>query len=144
MPIKATDVKKGQALMWEGALHVVLDTEHVKPGKGPAYVQAKMKNVGTGTIKVNGTEIDLTGAKSDGRSRRARGISHVPEDRQREGRCQCEGRDDQHPQHVIRIEGNAGVTGLDVAPRAPGRRGGPLGPLLDQLDRWLTDTLLLT
>ena len=53
MPIKATDLKRGVALMWEGQLHLVLDTEHVKPGKGPAYVQAKMKNVGTGTIKVN-------------------------------------------------------------------------------------------
>lgn len=53
MPIKATDLKRGQALMWEGQLHVCLDTEHVKPGKGPAYVQAKMKNVETGTIKTN-------------------------------------------------------------------------------------------
>jgi elongation factor P len=53
VPIKATDIKRGQALMFEGQLHVVLDTEHVKPGKGPAYVQAKMKNVGTGTIKTN-------------------------------------------------------------------------------------------
>ncbi|WP_299303728.1 ABC transporter ATP-binding protein [uncultured Litoreibacter sp.] len=39
----------------------------------------------TGTITVNGQEIDLTGQQSDGRSRRARGIAHVPEDRQREG-----------------------------------------------------------
>lgn len=53
MPIKATEVKRGQALMWDGQLHLVLDTEHVKPGKGPAYVQAKMKNIETGTIKVN-------------------------------------------------------------------------------------------
>lgn len=53
MPIKATDVKRGQALMYEGQLHVVLDTDHVKPGKGPAYVQAKMKNVESGTIKTN-------------------------------------------------------------------------------------------
>ncbi|MEO0654339.1 MAG: ABC transporter ATP-binding protein [Pseudomonadota bacterium] len=40
---------------------------------------------GTGAIRVNGQEIDLTGAHSDGQSRRARGIAHVPEDRQREG-----------------------------------------------------------
>jgi simple sugar transport system ATP-binding protein len=40
---------------------------------------------GTGTVQVNGTEIDLTGKYSDGQSRRARGIAHVPEDRQREG-----------------------------------------------------------
>ena len=39
--------------MFDGRLHVVLDTEHVKPGKGPAYVQAKMKNIETGTIKTN-------------------------------------------------------------------------------------------
>jgi len=53
MPIKATEVKRGKALMYEGQLHIVLDTEHVKPGKGPAYVQAKMKNIETGTIKTN-------------------------------------------------------------------------------------------
>ncbi len=53
MPIKATDVRKGQALIYEGQLQVVLDTDHVKPGKGHAYVQAKMKNVDTGTIKTN-------------------------------------------------------------------------------------------
>ncbi|NNF71013.1 MAG: ABC transporter ATP-binding protein [Rhodobacteraceae bacterium] len=40
---------------------------------------------GTGSIRINGQELDLTGAHSDGQSRRARGIAHVPEDRQREG-----------------------------------------------------------
>ena len=39
----------------------------------------------SGTIRINGTEIDLTGKHSDGQSRRARGIAHVPEDRQSEG-----------------------------------------------------------
>ncbi|MEM9796722.1 MAG: ABC transporter ATP-binding protein [Pseudomonadota bacterium] len=39
----------------------------------------------TGTIRMNGQEIDLTGTASDARTRRARGIAHVPEDRQREG-----------------------------------------------------------
>ncbi|THD76309.1 ABC transporter ATP-binding protein [Thalassobius vesicularis] len=39
----------------------------------------------TGRITLNGEEIDLTGRHSDGQSRRARGIAHVPEDRQREG-----------------------------------------------------------
>ncbi len=53
MPIKAVEIKRGQALMYDGQLHVVLGTEHVKPGKGPAYVQAKMKNIATGTIKTN-------------------------------------------------------------------------------------------
>ncbi len=40
---------------------------------------------GTGTIAMNGEKIDLTGKSSNGQSRRARGIAHVPEDRQREG-----------------------------------------------------------
>ncbi|KEJ96096.1 nucleoside ABC transporter ATP-binding protein [Pseudosulfitobacter pseudonitzschiae] len=40
---------------------------------------------GTGTVLMNGDPIDLSGKHSDGQSRRARGIAHVPEDRQREG-----------------------------------------------------------
>ncbi len=39
----------------------------------------------TGTIRLNGEELDLTGKHSDGQSRRNKGIAHVPEDRQREG-----------------------------------------------------------
>ncbi|MBO9465731.1 ABC transporter ATP-binding protein [Tropicibacter sp. R15_0] len=39
----------------------------------------------TGSIKMNGQELDLTGKHSDGRSRRERGIGHVPEDRHHEG-----------------------------------------------------------
>ncbi|NNL74560.1 MAG: ABC transporter ATP-binding protein [Silicimonas sp.] len=39
----------------------------------------------TGSIRINGEQIDLTGRNSDGQTRRARGIAHVPEDRQREG-----------------------------------------------------------
>ncbi|MGR3290356.1 MAG: ABC transporter ATP-binding protein [Paracoccaceae bacterium] len=39
----------------------------------------------TGAISINGSPINLTGKESDGQSRRARGIAHVPEDRQSEG-----------------------------------------------------------
>ncbi|NNL18380.1 MAG: ATP-binding cassette domain-containing protein, partial [Boseongicola sp.] len=38
-----------------------------------------------GSVSLNGEPIDLTGRKSDGQSRRAKGIAHVPEDRHREG-----------------------------------------------------------
>lgn len=44
-----------------------------------------IENATTGTIRLNGDELDLTGKFSDGQSRRARGIAHVPEDRQSEG-----------------------------------------------------------
>ncbi|MEO3476895.1 ABC transporter ATP-binding protein [Phaeobacter sp. CAU 1743] len=40
---------------------------------------------GTGTIRLNGTPVTLSGAGSDGRARRAAHVAHVPEDRQREG-----------------------------------------------------------
>lgn len=40
---------------------------------------------GSGTIVLNGVPLDLTGSKSDGQTRRAMGIAHVPEDRQSEG-----------------------------------------------------------
>jgi len=40
---------------------------------------------GTGSVTLNGEPIDLAGKYSDGKTRRARGIAHVPEDRQREG-----------------------------------------------------------
>lgn len=56
-------------------------------GNGQSHLLEVLGGVhsGTGTIRVNGQVIDLTGKHSDGRSRRARGIAHVPEDRQREG-----------------------------------------------------------
>ncbi|WP_371037475.1 ABC transporter ATP-binding protein [Rhodosalinus sp. FB01] len=38
-----------------------------------------------GCVRVNGTDIALAGRRADAGSRRARGISHVPEDRQRAG-----------------------------------------------------------
>jgi simple sugar transport system ATP-binding protein len=40
---------------------------------------------GTGRITLNGADIALHGPGSDGQARRAAGIAHVPEDRQREG-----------------------------------------------------------
>ena len=36
----------------------------------------------TGVVRMNGVDLDLTGRHSDGQSRRAQGIAHVPEDRQ--------------------------------------------------------------
>jgi elongation factor P len=51
--IKATELVKNMFVRWENQLQMILETDHVKPGKGPAYVQAKMKNMETGTIKFN-------------------------------------------------------------------------------------------
>ena len=40
---------------------------------------------GSGTVRLNGQALPLSGLGSDGRSRRAAKLAHVPEDRQREG-----------------------------------------------------------
>ena len=40
---------------------------------------------GTGTVRLNGEPLDISGKRTDGQTVRARGISHVPEDRQRLG-----------------------------------------------------------
>lgn len=36
-------------ILLDGDLYIVTDTSHVKPGKGPAYVQMKIKNFKLGT-----------------------------------------------------------------------------------------------
>ena len=47
--MKASDLKPGMALNLDGQIWLVTNTEHVKPGKGPAYTQAKLKNLQTGS-----------------------------------------------------------------------------------------------
>ena len=48
--MKANDIKPGVALNVSGVLYIVTNAEHVKPGKGPAYVQVKMKSVAEGSV----------------------------------------------------------------------------------------------
>ena len=49
--ITASDFKKGITLSWNNGLWQIIDFQHVKPGKGAAFVRAKLKNIVTGTIK---------------------------------------------------------------------------------------------
>ncbi len=43
--MKANEIRPGVALNIDGKLYVVVKIGHVKPGKGPAYIQAKMRAV---------------------------------------------------------------------------------------------------
>ena len=47
--MRANDIKNGMAITLDGRLCVVMKTEHVKPGKGPAYVQVKAKDMRSGS-----------------------------------------------------------------------------------------------
>lgn len=50
--MKANELRPGMAVSLDGRLLVVTKTDHVKPGKGPAYIQAKMRDVtGAGMIE---------------------------------------------------------------------------------------------
>ena len=46
--MKANDMRGGNGVKIDGKLYVVVKTEHTKPGKGPAYIQAKLKDAITG------------------------------------------------------------------------------------------------
>ena len=48
--ISTNDLKNGITIEYEGNIFVVMDTQHVKPGKGAAIVKAKLKNLRTGAI----------------------------------------------------------------------------------------------
>ena len=43
-----TDFKNGLVLKIEGQLWAIIEFQHVKPGKGPAFVRTKIKNVTSG------------------------------------------------------------------------------------------------
>src|SRR5215467_10588445 len=44
------DLKNGMTLNLEGQLWNVVEFQHVKPGKGPAFVRTKLKNVLSGKV----------------------------------------------------------------------------------------------
>ena len=48
--ISTNDLKNGITIEVDGEIFVVMDTQHVKPGKGAAIVKAKLKNLRTGAI----------------------------------------------------------------------------------------------
>ncbi len=48
--IEAGDFRKGVTLEIDGKVYVIVDFQHVKPGKGAAFVRAKIKNVITGQV----------------------------------------------------------------------------------------------
>ena len=48
--IMAGDLRKGVTFLYENNIMTVVDFQHVKPGKGAAFVRTKMKNVVTGSV----------------------------------------------------------------------------------------------
>lgn len=45
-----SDIRNGLCIEFKDALYTVVQFQHVKPGKGPAFVRTKLKNVTTGKV----------------------------------------------------------------------------------------------
>lgn len=58
-----SDFKNGMVINFNGMLHSIVEFQHVKPGKGPAFVRTKLKNVTSGKVIPNtftaGVKIDI-------------------------------------------------------------------------------------
>ena len=47
--MKSQDLRNGMAVQIDGQVWLVTNYDHVKPGKGPAYIQVKLKNIQSGS-----------------------------------------------------------------------------------------------
>lgn len=67
MDININDIKNGMTIIIDGNLCSIVEFQHVKPGKGPAFVRIKLKNLRTGSIVENtyNTNLKVTKAHID-------------------------------------------------------------------------------
>ena len=50
MALSINEIKSGVTILVDDNVYVVIDAQHVKPGKGAAFVRAKIRNVKSGSI----------------------------------------------------------------------------------------------
>jgi elongation factor P len=50
MSVNTNDLKRGMTLDLDGTLYQVIEFQHVKPGKGGAFVRTKLRNLKTGGV----------------------------------------------------------------------------------------------
>ncbi len=48
--ISTNDFKTGMTIEYQGNIYQVMEFQHVKPGKGQAFVRSRLKNLRTGAI----------------------------------------------------------------------------------------------
>ncbi|MBS4959426.1 MAG: elongation factor P [Clostridiales bacterium] len=48
--ISAGEFRNGVTIEYEGGIYIILEFQHVKPGKGAAFVRTKIKNLVTGSV----------------------------------------------------------------------------------------------
>ena len=50
MSVSTNDLKRGMTLELDGTLYQVIEFQHVKPGKGGAFVRTRLRNVKSGAV----------------------------------------------------------------------------------------------
>ncbi len=50
MSVSTNDLKRGMTLELDGTLYQIIEFQHVKPGKGGAFVRTRLRNVKTGAV----------------------------------------------------------------------------------------------
>ena len=48
--VSTNDIRPGQSFIIEGTIYLILEYQHVKPGKGKAFVKTKLKNLSDGGV----------------------------------------------------------------------------------------------
>jgi elongation factor P len=48
-----SDIRKGLCIRYNNDIYKIIDFQHVKPGKGPAFVRTKLKSVSSGKVLDN-------------------------------------------------------------------------------------------
>ena len=48
--VSTKDIRPGQSILVDGILYQIIDYQHVKPGKGKAFVKTKLKNLTNGGV----------------------------------------------------------------------------------------------
>ncbi|HOG53755.1 MAG TPA: elongation factor P, partial [Bacillota bacterium] len=51
--VSTNDLRTGLTVEWDGQIWSVVDFQHVKPGKGAAFVRVKLRNIITGATIEN-------------------------------------------------------------------------------------------
>lgn len=64
MNISINDIKNGMTIIIDGKLCLIEDFQHVKPGKGSAFMRMKLRNLKTGALVENTYNTNITVEKA--------------------------------------------------------------------------------
>ena len=48
--VSTNDIRPGQSIIVDDSIFLILEYQHVKPGKGKAFVKTKLKNLSNGGV----------------------------------------------------------------------------------------------